>query len=898
MGMVKTRILQNNFTGGAISPLAYSRTDLNKFKNSVREMENFFPYPQGAVGFRRGFQHCCSTKDSGVACLVPFTFNTQQNYILEFGDQYIRILKNGDLVTYPTIEIVSISIASRAVVTYNGDGSGLSDGDRIIINNCEGMLEVNRREFEIEKLDKTNMTFRLRGVYSTGYSTYIGGGVFGKIVEIETPYVIADVFDIYTKTQSGDVLYLLHYSYAPRKLSRLGDTSWELSEINFKHPPTYEEKANIATYKPVVSITISGTTATLTATAHGFVDGNFIAISGCVPTAYNDIFQIVSVPTADTLTFTTDYAFGENASGSEMLVSGGVLKPNSQTGDGIVFIAGERLFQNGDVGRTIEYGTARATIIDVLPVSEQNKVKSVESLTRTKNTKTATVTITGHPYNAGDWVVIDGAKQTKYNGTFKVLSSPAPTANTFAYTLPSKDVKRTAAGDISCYKTTVAASISSITRTGEEVEVVTATAHGFSDGDQVQIKGSDVDYYNKKWFVYDTETLKFYFNVSGTPNTEATSPAGCKAFLKSPTNAVKVDIKDDFPSKTRIAPTDWYLSGAPVSTLTFNDTKADRLGHGALIAIDAKYDTFRSTDVGKFIKFQRADTGTYASYLITKFVDATRVKAEILKRMHANDYPEPESGETEDEANERNPKVLGGKWTLESVRWNATDGYPSTSTFFLDRLWVARGDTIWASVVGDYERFLTGAEDDDGIEFTLGSQQINQIKWIMAKKSLFIGTTGGEWRMDTIDGALTPSTPNAEMDSNVGSYNSSAVLTPYSIVYPQLSGFKLREIVYDFASDSYAASDMSLLFEHFIDSPIKQVVFLAEPMQTLVLLLENGKLVAVVYQREHEIIGAYTITSSEATFESIATVHGSYGDDLYVVVKRGNGNYIERLVGQ
>lgn len=896
MGMVKTRILQNNFTGGAISPLAYSRTDLNKFKNSVREMENFFPYPQGAVGFRRGFQHCCSTKDSGVACLVPFTFNTQQNYILEFGDQYIRILKNGDLVTYPTIEIVSISIASRAVVTYNGDGSGLSDGDRIIINNCEGMLEVNRREFEIEKLDKTNMTFRLRGVYSTGYSTYIGGGVFGKIVEIETPYVIADVFDIYTKTQSGDVLYLLHYSYAPRKLSRLGDTSWELSEINFKHPPTYEEKANIATYKPVVSITISGTTATLTATAHGFVDGNFIAISGCVPTAYNDIFQIVSVPTADTLTFTTDSAFGENASGSEMLVSGGVLKPNSRTGDGIVFIAGERVFQNGDVGRTIEYGTARATIIDVLPVSEQNKVKSVESLTRGKNTKTATVTITDHPYDAGDWVVIDGAKQAKYNGTFKVKTKP--TAHTFTYTLPSKDVKRTATGDISCYITTKAATISSIVRTDEEVKVVTAAAHNLLDGDQVQIKNSAVDAYNKKWFIYDVDTTEFYFTVTGTPADDNPAPTDCRAYLKSPTNTVKVDIKDDFPSKARIAPTDWYLSGSPGSTLTFNDTKADRLGNGSVITIDSKYDAFRSDDVGKYIKFQRADTGTYASYLITKFVDPTRVKAEILERMHKDDYPEPESGETKAEANERNPKVLGGEWTLESSHWSASDGYPQASTFFLDRLWVTRGDTIWASVVGDYEKFLTGADDDDAIEYILGSRQINQIKWILAKKSLFIGTTGGEWRIDTVDGTLTPSTPNAEMDSNVGSYNTSAVLTPYSIVYPQLSGFKLREIVYDFASDSYAASDMSLLFEHLIDSPIKQVVFLAEPMQTLVLLLENGKLVAVVYQREHEIIGAYTITSSEATFESIATVHGSYGDDLYVVVKRGNGNYIERLVGQ
>lgn len=896
MGIVKTRILQNNFTGGIISPLAYSRTDLNKFKNSVREMENFVPYPQGAAFFRRGFQHCCSTKDSGTACLIPFTFNTQQNYILEFGNLYIRVLKDGELVTDTAIEITAISKANPAVVTYNGSDSGLSNGDRIIISDCDGMIELNRREFEIANIDKNNDTFELKGVNSTDYSTYYGDGTFGKIIEIVTPYIVDDVFDIYAKTQSGDVLYLFHYSYAPRKLSRLSDTSWQFAEINFKHPPTYEQKANVATYKDVISITISGTTATLTSTAHGFVEGNFIAISGCDQAAYNDIFKIVSVPTADTLTFTTDYAIGMDATGDEILVSGGVLKPNGTTGDGIIFIAGERLFQNGDVGRTIQYGTARATITDVLPVCDQNKVKTVESLTRGKNTKTATVTITGHPYIVGDWVVIDGAKQTKYNGTFKVKTTP--TADTFTYTLPSKDVKRTATGDISCYITTKAATISSLARTDAEVKVITAAAHGLSDGDQVLITESAVDAYNKKWFIYDVDTTEFYFTVTGTPADDNPAPTDCRVYLKSPTNTVKADIKDDFPNKTRIAPTDWYLSGSPVSTLTFNDTKADRLGHGALISIDAKYDTFRSIDVGKFIKFQRADTGTYASYLITKFVDATRVKAEILKRMHANDYPEPESGETEDEANERNPKVLGGKWTLESAHWNASDGYPEASTFFLDRLWVTRGDMIWASVVGDYEKFLTGADDDNAIEYILGSRQINQIKWILPKKSLFIGTTGGEWRIDTIDGTLTPSTPNAEMDSSVGSYNQNAVLTPYSIIYPQLSGYKLREIAYDFASDSYTASDISLLFEHLMDSPIRQIAFLGEPLQTIVLLLENGALIAIAYQREHEIVGAYVITSGDDTFESIATIHGSYGDDLYAVVKRSNGRYIERLVAQ
>ena len=39
-------------------------------------------------------------------------------------------------------------------------------------------------------------------------------------------------------TQSADTMYIVHPSYAPRKLTRTGHTSWTLIEIDFSTFPS------------------------------------------------------------------------------------------------------------------------------------------------------------------------------------------------------------------------------------------------------------------------------------------------------------------------------------------------------------------------------------------------------------------------------------------------------------------------------------------------------------------------------------------------------------------------------------------------------------------------------------------------------------------------------------
>jgi len=82
----------------------------------------------------------------------------------------------------------------------------------------------------------------------------------GATYEVTTPYLEDELKDIVV-TQSADILYIAHPNHAPRKLSRLSDTSWTLTEIDFIDGP----------YEPVntteTTLGLSAVTGSVTVTA-------------------------------------------------------------------------------------------------------------------------------------------------------------------------------------------------------------------------------------------------------------------------------------------------------------------------------------------------------------------------------------------------------------------------------------------------------------------------------------------------------------------------------------------------------------------------------------------------------------------------------------------------------
>ncbi|MBW2649053.1 MAG: hypothetical protein JRC53_04460, partial [Deltaproteobacteria bacterium] len=291
--------------------------------------------------------------------------------------------------------------------------------------------------------------------------------------------------------------------------------------------------------------------------------------------------------------------------------------------------------------------------------------------------------------------------------------------------------------------------------------------------------------------------------------------------------------------------------------------------------ISAPADVVRSTDVGKYIRM----LGGFIK--ITTYTSAIVVKGEILKEL---------SGTTET-----------ANWTLESEMWSAANGYPSCGVFFENRLCVAGSsafpETVWCSVSGDYENFTPGTDDADSIQFTLAGRQISVIRWMETRDYLIIGCIGGEWRVGPDDSGalLTPLNVTAKQRMTKGVANTLPVTVDSSTLYVQRAGRKIREFTFQFESEGYLAPDLNLLAEHISEGGIKEIVFQQEPLSILWCVRNDGKLIAMTYMREQDVVG-WHFHETDGLVESLAVIRGDGYDELWAMVNRTiDGNTVRNI---
>ena len=263
--MARVSSIVTNFQAGELSPRIEGRIDLQKYSAGAQTLQNMLTFPQGGITRRPGTQYAGTSKDGGKVRLIDFEFSDTQAYVLEFGANYIRFFKDGEILTEATKTITAITKANPAVVTSNGHG--FSDGDRVFIKSVVGMVELNNREFTVA--GKTTNTFQLSGVNSSAFTTYSSAGTAGKIVEVTTTYSVTEIFEI-NHVQSADVVFLAHKSHEPAKLTRATETSFTLADVVFIDGPYLDENITTTT---ITSNANTGT-VTLTASADLFVSGH------------------------------------------------------------------------------------------------------------------------------------------------------------------------------------------------------------------------------------------------------------------------------------------------------------------------------------------------------------------------------------------------------------------------------------------------------------------------------------------------------------------------------------------------------------------------------------------------------------------------------------------------
>ncbi|MGH2669778.1 MAG: DUF4397 domain-containing protein, partial [bacterium] len=141
------------------------------------------------------------------------------------------------------------------------------------------------------------------------------------------------------------------------------------------------------------------------------------------------------------------------------------------------------------------------------------------------------VTPTPHNLTTSDTVVINGAIQGAYNGTFAVRA--VLDATRFTYRTSGVPSAAAATGYPFWFHVRNAASfngraISTLTSTGTTATVVTAASHGFVTNDIVTINGASQAEYNGSFAVTVVNATTFTYTTNGTP--AATPATGTPVF--------------------------------------------------------------------------------------------------------------------------------------------------------------------------------------------------------------------------------------------------------------------------------------------------------------------------------------------------------------------------------
>ena len=261
-------VSQYSFAAGEVGPQLYGRKDQELYYIGLRTCLNMIVRQYGGASYRNGFEMIAPVRyPDKKTRVIAFEFSTVQTYALEFGDEYMRVVKDGGQVLETSQAITDATQANPCVVTCAGHG--YSDGDDVFIVMPNGMKQLNGRWFRVA--NKTTDTFELtdyhgNNIDSLAYSAYTSGGTVARVYTMATPWGEDDLA-LLSWTQDANVMTVVHGDYDPRDIGRTSHTSWSVSVFANTEGPFKDINTTSTT---VYASAASGTAITLTASASLF----------------------------------------------------------------------------------------------------------------------------------------------------------------------------------------------------------------------------------------------------------------------------------------------------------------------------------------------------------------------------------------------------------------------------------------------------------------------------------------------------------------------------------------------------------------------------------------------------------------------------------------------------
>jgi len=248
------------------------------------------------------------------------------------------------------------------------------------------------------------------------------------------------------------------------------------------------------------------------------------------------------------------------------------------------------------------------------------------------------------------------------------------------------------------------------------------------------------------------------------------------------------------------------------------------------------------------------------------------------------------------------------EWELETGyenTWSSSRGWPKSSAFHEGRLYFggakSRPNTIWGSKVIDYFNFDVGtALDDESVEATINTNQLNSIHQLQGGVDLQIFTTGGEFVV--VQGAAEPITPSnflIKPQSRLGSKPGVPIEDlDGATIFIQRQGKSLVSFQFSDATSSYRIEPLSVFSSHLLKTPIDFAVRRAtstdETDRLFIVNDDDGSMTVYSILASQNVIAPSKFTT-DGLFKAVAVEV----DETFVIVRRNvngaNNYYLERF---
>ena len=239
--------------------------------------------------------------------------------------------------------------------------------------------------------------------------------------------------------------------------------------------------------------------------------------------------------------------------------------------------------------------------------------------------------------------------------------------------------------------------------------------------------------------------------------------------------------------------------------------------------------------------------------------------------------------------------VTSGNWEAEfgyEDVWSNARGWPKSAAFHEGRLYFggskSRINTIWGSQVIDFFDFNVGTGlDDESVEATINTNQLNSIINLFSGNDLRIFTTGAEFAVtQSTDSPITPSSFFVRPQTRLGSKPGIPIEDLNgATLFIQRQGKSLNAFQFGDSTASYQVQPLSTLSSHLLKTPVDMAARRAsstdESDRIFIVNGEDGSM--AVYSI---LVGQNVIAPSKFTTDGEFIAVSVEISNVYAIVKR------------